>query len=67
MATKEKYDSDRLKSTAYIDLPGDDIDPARKLLEQYSGIPAEDVDKTILDVVCVGSFRPLRGFCVLTV
>ncbi|RYO76716.1 hypothetical protein DL766_004164 [Monosporascus sp. MC13-8B] len=59
----------RSRGKVYItDLPAD-IEPARRLLQRYSGIPARDVDEHILDIsqrdklwaihpsVCVGHCR----------
>ncbi|RYP83153.1 hypothetical protein DL769_001459 [Monosporascus sp. CRB-8-3] len=59
----------RSRGKVYIaDLP-DDIGPARRLLQRYSGVPAKDVDEHIQDIsqrdklwaihpsVCVGHYR----------
>ncbi|KAI0127399.1 hypothetical protein BJ170DRAFT_683243 [Xylariales sp. AK1849] len=70
MSTEDpEYDLAELKSRLYWDVPSD-IGPVRQLLEQYSGVPAENVEEHILVVReklwnikpfgCIGKFRFLR-------
>ncbi|KAI1869679.1 uncharacterized protein JN550_005660 [Neoarthrinium moseri] len=66
---KLSYDITELRPQLYWDLPAD-IDPIRRLLERYSGVPPEEVEKHILAVRqnlwnikpygCIGKFRFLQ-------
>ena len=41
------------RGQVYIsDLPAD-LEPARRLLQKYSGIPARDIDKHVHAIVCI--------------
>ncbi|KAK9413289.1 hypothetical protein SUNI508_02488 [Seiridium unicorne] len=66
---KLSWDLVELRAQIYMDLPSD-IGPIRRLLEQYSGVPPDEVDSHILAIReklwqikpygCIGKFRFLQ-------